>query len=540
MAKVRDISESLGKLPPSATDLEEAVLGALLLEKRGLEVLKLLNPNHFYLETHQIIFKAVQQLVQDKNPVDMRTVVSQLRKTGHLEIIGGAHYIAELTSKVSSAANIQYHASIIIEMALKREMIQLASKIHQAAYDDTTDAIDLLDTTLQSFTALHKNEIQGPLSEQIKVTWSELMVTDEPVFVEPYIKIQHTPVASPGELSLIVGKKKSRKSLFIVWELTEFLKNHSDAAVFDTEQGRRHIWKARDRVFRISGKLIPFFAMRDKSPKERMIIIEQTLEHWPKKFKLIVIDGIRDLMSDINNPEESTTVMTWLQKISTKFNVHIINVLHLNKTDKNPRGHIGTELVNKAEATIELELDEKVGCTIVRCESSREIGFEAFAFNHGPDDLPQMVDVPIGDHLIPFSEQKNRLVAVFGDTGILKYKELVEEMKSNFDCSDRKAKTKIAEFKRAGFISSNREQGVGLLYKINITASEEPPTVLKPLHKVEPKKREEEKEFDFNNPTGNGAKMEIVKPEAPAPARSTKPPDAVPLVAPQSLDDLPF
>ncbi len=147
----RDISESLGKLPPQAPDLEEAILGALMLEKNALTaVVEFLRPDHFYSDQHKEIYTAIVDLFKSSEPVDMRTVVAQLRKNGKLEIVGGAYYIAELTSKVSSAANIEYHARIIIEMAIKRDLIQIASQVHHDAYEDTTDVFDLLDKTEQS------------------------------------------------------------------------------------------------------------------------------------------------------------------------------------------------------------------------------------------------------------------------------------------------------------------------------------------------------------------------------------------------------
>lgn len=162
----RDISESLGKLPPQAPDLEEAVLGALMLEKNALTaVIEFLRPEHFYLEGHKLIYEAIIDLFKNSEPVDMRTVVAQLRKNGKLELIdgaGGAFKIAELTSKVSSAANIEYHARIVIEMAIKRNLIEIASQIHHDAYEDTTDVFELLDKTEQgifqiSDTNLRKN-----------------------------------------------------------------------------------------------------------------------------------------------------------------------------------------------------------------------------------------------------------------------------------------------------------------------------------------------------------------------------------------------
>jgi replicative DNA helicase len=147
----RDISESLGKLPPQALDLEEVVLGALMLEKNALNaVVEFLKPEHFYLETHKEIYTAIVELFKSTEPVDMRTVVNQLRKSGKIELVGGAYYIAELTAKVSSAANIEYHARVVMEMAIKRELIQVASQIQSDAYEDTTDVFELLDKTEQS------------------------------------------------------------------------------------------------------------------------------------------------------------------------------------------------------------------------------------------------------------------------------------------------------------------------------------------------------------------------------------------------------
>lgn len=145
---VKDIGNTLGKLPPQAIDLEEAVLGALMLEKDALSlVIDILAPENFYPETHQEIYRAIVMLFNASEPVDMRTVVSQLRKNGKLEFIGGSYYIAELTSKVSSAANVEYHARIVTEMAIKRELIKVASEIHHDAYEDTTDVFQLLDRT---------------------------------------------------------------------------------------------------------------------------------------------------------------------------------------------------------------------------------------------------------------------------------------------------------------------------------------------------------------------------------------------------------
>lgn len=534
---VRDIAESLGKVPPAAVELEADILGCVMLFKDVVkDVAALLKLDHFYTEQHKEIYSAIMALHAASSPVDMRTVTHQLRLSGKLEIVGGAFYVAELTEKVASKESLKFNMRIVMEMALKRRMIELASKIHHDAYEDDTDAIELLELSQNFFTRLHETEIAAPLSEQVRDIWKQIMVIDEPAWVEPYIRIQNTPVASAGEISLVVGKKKSRKSLFIVWLLTEFLKKHDGAMVFDTEQGKRHIWKARDRVFRVSKKLVPFLSMRDKAPAERMEIIEQTLSLWTPALKLIVIDGIRDLMSDINNPDESTTVMTWLQKISTKYNVHIITVLHLNKTDKNPRGHIGTELVNKAESTIELELDEKLNITTVKCESSREKGFESFAFTHSHDDLPMMADMPVGDRDMPLPEQRTRLIQSMNE-GPLNYKDMLLLIRDNFGIGQRAATYKLGEFKRAGWLmTSGQQRSKNLMYILNISdnGQEQPPSGFKPLHDV---KKKAEPELNFSESPLEEELFEPVVTEMPLPFT---PPPFTPPPPSGSLLDLPF
>ena len=157
----RDLSENLGKLPPQALDLEEAVLGALMLEKNALTaVIEYLRADHFYTGQHKEIYQAIVDLFKASEPVDMRTVVAQLRKNAKLEVVGGAYYIAELTSKVSSSANIEYHARMVIELAIKRELIQISSQMQQAAYEDTTDVFDLLDKIEQSIFAISDTNLR--------------------------------------------------------------------------------------------------------------------------------------------------------------------------------------------------------------------------------------------------------------------------------------------------------------------------------------------------------------------------------------------
>lgn len=146
-----DIAKSLGKLQPQALEIEAAILGAIMLEKEALmSVIDLLKPESFYHPKHQSIYKAIMELFDRSEPVDILTVTSQLKKNGELEVAGGAYYVSELTTTVNSSANIEAHTRIVQEQAIKRELISIASQIEKDAYEETTDVFELLDKTEQS------------------------------------------------------------------------------------------------------------------------------------------------------------------------------------------------------------------------------------------------------------------------------------------------------------------------------------------------------------------------------------------------------
>ncbi len=137
-----------GRIPPQATDIEEAVLGALMLEKQALtQIIDVLKPQAFYKESHQLIYAAIKSLFAKSEPVDILTVTNELKTNGTLESVGGAYYLSQLTTRVASAANIEFHAKIIIEKYILREMITVSSETIRDAYDDTSDVFELLDKT---------------------------------------------------------------------------------------------------------------------------------------------------------------------------------------------------------------------------------------------------------------------------------------------------------------------------------------------------------------------------------------------------------
>lgn len=150
----RAFNSSLGKIPPADPDLELAVLGALMLESHHGEaklsrpiddVQSFLLPEHFYMDAHEKIYTVILELFKSGLHVDMIAVKNALRKKGWLEIVGGAHYLAEATSRVSSSASVDYRARVILEFAIKRKIIFECATVVHSAWDDTEDCFELLD-----------------------------------------------------------------------------------------------------------------------------------------------------------------------------------------------------------------------------------------------------------------------------------------------------------------------------------------------------------------------------------------------------------
>ena len=136
-----------GKIPPQAKELEEAILGAMMLEKGAFDtVAEILKPECFYMDANQRIFKAMQALAIKSMPIDMLTVVEELKLREELDIVGGPYYVSQLTNAVVSSANIEAHCRIVVQKFIQRELIRISGEIIGDAYEDSTDVFDLLDS----------------------------------------------------------------------------------------------------------------------------------------------------------------------------------------------------------------------------------------------------------------------------------------------------------------------------------------------------------------------------------------------------------
>ena len=198
-AKVQPVND-YGRIQPQAPELEEAVLGALMIEKDAYSLVsEILRPESFYEHRHQLIYAAITDLAVNQKPVDILTVKEQLSKRGELEEVGGPFYITQLSSKVASSAHIEYHARIIAQKSLARELITFTSNIQSKAFDETLDVDDLM------------QEAEGKLFEISQQNMKKDYTQINPVIDEAYKLIQKAAARTDGLSGLESGFTKLDK-----------------------------------------------------------------------------------------------------------------------------------------------------------------------------------------------------------------------------------------------------------------------------------------------------------------------------------------
>jgi replicative DNA helicase len=164
--KREQLNEAYGKMPPQAVDLEEAVLGALMLDKEAIfTVLDMLSPEAFYKEAHQTIYRNIVELSNMKKPIDLLTVTESLRTKDELDETGGPVYLTQLVDRVGSAAHIEYHASILIQKHIQRELIRASGEILSMSYDDNQDVYNLLNEAEAKIFEIAEGSIKGDVNQ---------------------------------------------------------------------------------------------------------------------------------------------------------------------------------------------------------------------------------------------------------------------------------------------------------------------------------------------------------------------------------------
>lgn len=259
-----------------------------------------------------------------------------------------------------------------------------------------------------------QNDILNERIEQHKNNRSKYKIDVNEVIPKPQIAISlantktegFAILGTLGNFSVIIGKAKAKKSFYINIAVSTALSkdlilerfksdlpnDKNEVVYFDTEQGKYHVQKAVKRICTQINQTEPenlhTYFLRSLTPSERLQFIEQEI-YSNDKIGFVVIDGIKDLVTSINDEEQATNIASKLLKWTEERNIHIVVVLHQNKSDTNARGHIGTELINKAETVLEVAKSETdTNISIVTPQQCRNIEPEVFAFEINEFGIP--------------------------------------------------------------------------------------------------------------------------------------------------------
>lgn len=251
-----------------------------------------------------------------------------------------------------------------------------------------------------------KNNVQDSVKDKnilFKERLAKYRVDPNEKLLEPEIvwsvKVQDKvfPAGTKGNFSTIIGKPKSKKTFSLTLFLADYLKIHNGKRVlyFDTEQSKYHVQKAVKRIINKNGiahENFEVYHFRSLSTEERLELIEQAI-YFYNDVDLVVIDGVRDLITSINDEVQATMITSKFLKWTEERNIHIITVLHQNKGDDKARGHVGTEIMNKAELVLSVTPSEQDKDTsFIETVVSRNIAIEPFAFKVDEQGIPHQLE----------------------------------------------------------------------------------------------------------------------------------------------------
>lgn len=316
------------------------------------------------------------------------------------------------------------------------------------------------------------------------------------------LMVDDAAIGTLGNFSASIGKAKSKKTFnvtaiaasalingTVLKYRSSFPEDKRTVLYIDTEQGRHHCQKVLKRILRLAGlpedknpdNLI-MLALRKYTPPIRLAIVEQAIGTIPD-LGLVIIDGIRDFLYDINSPSEATDIISRFMQWTDDRQIHIHTILHQNKNDENARGHIGTELNNKAETVMQVEVDKMDRTvSVVEAIHIRDREFEPFAFRINDEVLPELLDSyqpqekkigrPAKESFDPYKEiaesvHRAALDAAFTNVCITSYDDYLERLKEGYALQDIKLGHNKA-VKVATFLSNKRMViKEGKEYKIN-------------------------------------------------------------------------
>ena len=440
-----------GKVPPQAIDMEEAVLGAIMLEKEAvITVLDILKPESFYKDAHRKIFKAILDLNLREHPVDLYTVTEELRAHQELESVGGPVYLTQLTSKVVSAANVDYHSRIVAQKYIQRELIRVSSEIQTRSFDDTYDVTELLDYSENELFQIAEGNIKrevSPINVVIKEAIAEIEKAgkrEEALVGTPsgFTKLDRlTSGWQKSELIIIAARPSMGKTAFALSMARNMSIDHGkNVAIFSCEMSSIQLanrliiaetdipgdkirngrlseeeWKQLDNRIK---RLVQAPIYIDDTPAISIFELRAKCRRLMAQHKLdIVIVDYLQLMSGPDNAgsreQEVSNISRSLKSIAKELNVPIIALSQLNRSVE-MRGGTKRPLLSDLRESGAIEQDADMVVFIHRQE---KFGITAFEDGSSTKGIAEIIlaknrNGPVDDVRLKFREEKAQFVDI--------------------------------------------------------------------------------------------------------------------------------
>jgi len=440
-----------GKVPPQAIDMEEAVLGAIMLEKEAvITILDILKPECFYKDAHRKIFKAISDLNLREFPVDLYTVTEELRAHNELESIGGPVYLSQLTSKVVSAANVDYHARIVAQKYIQRELIRVSSEIQARSFDDTWDVTELLDYSENELFQIAEGNIKrevAPINIVIKEAIREIEEAGkrEDALVgipSGFTRLDRlTSGWQKSELIIIAGRPSMGKTAFALSMARNMAVDHNkNVAIFSCEMSSIQLvnrliiaetdipgdkirngrlseeeWKQLDTRIK---KLVQAPIYIDDTPAISIFELRAKCRRLMAQHKLdIVVVDYLQLMSGPDNAgsreQEVSNISRSLKSIAKELNVPILALSQLNRSVE-MRGGTKRPLLSDLRESGAIEQDADMVVFIHRQEKFGLMTFEDGSSTKGIAEIivAKNRNGPVDDIRLKFREEKAQFVDI--------------------------------------------------------------------------------------------------------------------------------
>jgi len=394
-----------GKIPPQAVDLEEAVLGAMMLEQQAVnKVIDILKAEMFYKDAHQRIYAAIRKLFEESEPIDILTVNQRLTKTGELDVVGGSYYIMQLTNRVASGANAEFHARIIQEKYIQRELIRISSNIISDAFEETTDVLELLDRAEKNLFEVAENNLRRSAVSMADVVKDALTQIEEAAKHEGNISgiatgFHHldnlTSGWQPADLVILAARPGMGKTAFVlslarniavdykksvalfslemssVQLVTRLISSESEISADKLKKGNLTQQEWNDltksinaltdaQIFIDDTPALSIFELRAKSRRLKA----------QKNIELIIIDYLQLMTASTdkgggNREQEISTISRGLKALAKELELPIITLSQLNRSVETRGGDKKPQLSDLRESGA-IEQDADMVCFLYR------------------------------------------------------------------------------------------------------------------------------------------------------------------------------